>query len=126
MFSNMAAALLKHEQIHTTLAKAKELRPVIEKLITLGKKGSLHDRRRAISKLSPDAKVDKLFEELAKRYSTRNGGYTRIIKAGSRYGDCAPMAYIELVDRNEEAKGIDSGPIESKKDLDKKESDKED
>ena len=125
MFANMASSLIKHEQIHTTLAKAKELRPIIEKLITLGKKGSLHDRRRAISKLSPDGKVEKLFGEFAERYSSRNGGYTRIIKAGNRYGDCAPMAYIELVDRNEEAKGADSGPIQVKSDAKKEEAGKE-
>jgi len=125
MFANMASSLIKHEQIHTTLAKAKELRPIIEKLITLGKKGSLHDRRRAISKLSPDGKVEKLFGEIAERYSSRNGGYTRIIKAGNRYGDCAPMAYIELVDRNEEAKGADSGPIQVKSDAKKEEAGKE-
>ena len=125
MFANMASSLIKHEQIHTTLAKAKELRPIIEKLITLGKKGSLHDRRRAISKLSPDGKVEKLFGEIAERYSSRNGGYTRIIKAGNRYGDSAPMAYIELVDRNEEAKGADSGPVQVKSDAKKEEAGKE-
>ena len=114
MLANMATSLIKHEQIHTTLAKAKELRPVMEKLITLGKKGSLHNRRQAISKLTPDANIKKLFGEIAERYSSRNGGYTRIIKAGNRYGDCAPMAYIELVDRNEGAKGQDSGPIQEK------------
>ena len=111
MFANMSTALIKHEQIKTTLAKAKELRPIVEKLITLGKNGSLHARRNAISKLSPDAQVDKLFGEIAERYSNRQGGYTRIIKAGNRYGDNAPMAYIELVDRNIEAKGKDSGPV---------------
>lgn len=115
MFANMAASLIKHEQIHTTLAKAKELRPVVEKLITLGKKGTLHDRRQAIAKLSPDAKIDKLFGEIAERYSSRNGGYTRILKAGNRYGDNAPMAIIELIDRNVEAKGQDSGPVLAKK-----------
>jgi len=115
MFANMAASLLKHEQIRTTLAKAKELRPIVEKLITLGKKGTLHSRRQAMAKLSPDAKIDKLFGEIAERYSSRQGGYTRIIKAGNRYGDCAPMAFIELIDRNVEAKGLDSGPVEPKK-----------
>ena len=125
MLSNMASSLILEKKISTTLAKAKELRPIIEKLITLGKKGSLHDRRRAISKLSPDGKVEKLFGEIAERYSSRNGGYTRIIKAGNRYGDSAPMAYIELVDRNEEAKGADSGPIQVKSDAKKEEAGKE-
>jgi len=111
MFANMSSALIKHEQIRTTLAKAKELRPLVEKLITLGKKGNLHSRRFAIARLSPDAQIDKLFGEIAERYSNRNGGYTRIIKDGNRYGDNAPMAYIELVDRNIEAKGLDSGPV---------------
>ena len=103
---------IKHEQIRTTLAKAKELRPIVEKLITLGKKGSLHARRNAISRLAPDAYIDKLFGEVAKRYENRNGGYTRIIKDGNRYGDSAPMAYIELVDRDINAKGQDSGPVQ--------------
>ena len=112
MFANMSSALIKHEQIRTTLAKAKELRPIVEKLITLGKKGSLHARRNAISRLAPDAYIDKLFGEVAKRYENRNGGYTRIIKDGNRYGDSAPMAYIELVDRDFKAKGQDSGPVQ--------------
>lgn len=112
MFANMSSALIKHEQIRTTLAKAKELRPIVEKLITLGKKGSLHARRHAISRLAPDAYIDKLFGEVAKRYESRNGGYTRIIKDGNRYGDSAPMAYIELVDRDINAKGQDSGPVQ--------------
>ena len=112
MFANMSSALIKHEQIRTTLAKAKELRPIVEKLITLGKKGSLHARRNAISRLAPDAYIDKLFGEVAKRYENRNGGYTRIIKDGNRYGDSAPMAYIELVDRDINAKGQDSGPVQ--------------
>ena len=112
MFANMSSALIKHEQIRTTLAKAKELRPSVEKLITLGKKGSLHARRHAISRLAPDAYIDKLFGEMAKRYENRNGGYTRIIKDGNRYGDSAPMAYIELVDRDIKAKGQDSGPVQ--------------
>ena len=116
MFANMSTALIKHEQIRTTVAKAKELRQIVEKLITLGKKGSLHARRNAISRLSPDAQVDKLFGEIAERYADRSGGYTRIIKAGKRYGDNAPMAYIELVDRNIEAKGKDSGPVIEKED----------
>ena len=112
MFANMSSALIKHEQIRTTLAKAKELRPIVEKLITLGKKGNLHARRHAISRLAPDAYIDKLFGEVAKRYENRNGGYTRIIKDGNRYGDSAPMAYIELVDRDINAKGQDSGPVQ--------------
>ena len=112
MFANMSSALIKHEQIRTTLAKAKELRPIVEKLITLGKKGSLHARRHAISRLAPDAYIDKLFGEVAKRYENRNGGYTRIIKDGNRYGDSAPMAYLELVDRDIKAKGQDSGPVQ--------------
>ena len=111
MFANMSAALIKHEQIRTTIAKAKELRPIVEKLITLGKKGSLHARRFAIARLAPDAHIEKLFGEIAKRYEARNGGYTRIIKDSNRYGDSAPMAYIELVDRNISARGLDSGPI---------------
>ena len=124
MFANMSAALIKHEQIRTTLAKAKELRPIVEKLITLGKKGSLHDRRFAISRLAPDAHIEKLFGEIAKRYENRNGGYTRIIKDGNRYGDSAPMAYIELVDRNISAKGLDSGPILEVNEEESKEQDK--
>ncbi len=124
MFANMSAALIKHEQIRTTLAKAKELRPIVEKLITLGKKGSLHARRFAISRLAPDAYIEKLFGEIAKRYENRNGGYTRIIKDGNRYGDSAPMAYIELVDRNISAKGLDSGPILEVNEEESKEQDK--
>jgi large subunit ribosomal protein L17 len=111
MFSNMAAALLKHEQIKTTLPKAKELRSVVDKLITLGKKGRLHDRRRAFAFLRDDATTAKLFETLGPRYKDRNGGYTRVLKAGHRYGDAAPMAIIELVERDEDAKGKDSGPV---------------
>jgi len=111
MFSNMAAALIKHEQIKTTLPKAKELRPIVEKLITLGKKGSLHDRRRAYAFLRDDATTAKLFETLGPRYKERNGGYTRVLKAGFRYGDAAPMAVIELVERDVDAKGQDSGPV---------------
>ena len=110
MFANLAAALIKHEQIETTLAKAKALRPVVEKLITLGKRGGLHARRRAISRLGDVAMVDKLFATLGPRYSARAGGYTRIVRAGHRYGDAAPMAFIEFVDRDPEAKGLDSGP----------------
>ena len=114
MFRNMAAALVKHEQITTTLPKAKELRPVVERLITLGKRGpeDLHARRQAIRRLGGDAKLaDKLFTTLAERYGERNGGYTRVLRAGFRYGDSAPMAIIELVDRDPEAKGLDSGPV---------------
>lgn len=111
MFSNMAAALIKHEQIKTTLPKAKDLRPIVEKLITLGKRGRLHDRRRAFAMLRDDATTAKLFDTLAERYADRSGGYTRVLKAGYRYGDTAPMAVIELVERDEDAKGLDSGPL---------------
>ncbi|MBF0391609.1 MAG: 50S ribosomal protein L17 [Alphaproteobacteria bacterium] len=110
MFSNMAAALIKHEQIKTTLPKAKDLRPIAERLITLGKRGDLHARRRAYAMLRCDATVAKLFGVIAERYKTRSGGYTRVLKAGFRYGDAAPMAVIELVDRDPAAKGLDSGP----------------
>lgn len=110
MFANMAAALIKHEQIETTLPKAKALRPVVEKLITLGKRGGLHARRRAISRIGDVAMVDKLFATLGPRYSSRNGGYTRIVRAGYRYGDAAPMAFIEFINRDVDAKGLDSGP----------------
>jgi large subunit ribosomal protein L17 len=112
MFSNMAVALIKHEQIKTTLPKAKELKPIVDKLITLGKKGKLHDRRRAFAMLRDDATTAKLFETLGPRYEERSGGYTRVLKAGFRYGDSAPMAVIELVDRDPEAKGQDSGPTQ--------------
>ena len=112
MFANMAAALIKHEQIKTTLPKAKDLRPIAEKLITLGKTGSLHARRQAFAQLRDNDMVSKLFDVLADRYKDRNGGYTRVLKAGNRYGDCAPMAIIELVDRDLEAKGQDSGPVQ--------------
>lgn len=112
MLRNMAHALLKHEQITTTLPKAKELRPVAEKLITLGKKGGLANRRRAISELRDDVIVGKLFGTLADRYKARQGGYTRVLKAGMRYGDAADMAIIELVDRDPDAKGLDSGPVQ--------------
>jgi large subunit ribosomal protein L17 len=111
MFANMAAALIKHEQIKTTLPKAKELKPYVEKLITLGKRGDLHARRQAISVLRDKTQVRKLFETLGPRYADRQGGYTRVLKAGFRYGDAAPMAVIELVDRDPEAKGQDSGPV---------------
>ena len=111
MFSNMAMALLKHEQIGTTLPKARELRPIVDRLITLGKRGGLHARRQALARLGGDARlVDKLFTTLSERYADRRGGYTRVMKAGFRYGDSAPMAVIELVDRDESAKGQDSGP----------------
>ena len=105
LFKNMAQALLKHEQIVTTLSKAKELKRVVEKLITLGKKGNLHSRRLAFNQIRDKDMVSKLFDSLAKRYSDRKGGYTRVLKAGFRYGDSAPMAVIELVDRDENAKG---------------------
>jgi large subunit ribosomal protein L17 len=114
MFRNMAHALLKHEQITTTLPKAKELRPVAEKLITLGKRGGLHARRLAYAQLRDDVVVAKLFTTLAERYKGRNGGYTRVLKAGVRYGDAASMAVIELVDRDLTAKGKDSGPVADK------------
>jgi large subunit ribosomal protein L17 len=110
MFRNMAHALIKHEQITTTLPKAKELRPVAEKLITLGKRGGLHARRQASAQLRDDKIVAKLFDTLAERYKDRKGGYTRVLKAGIRYGDAAQMAVIELVDRDPSAKGQDSGP----------------
>ena len=115
MFANMCASLIKHEQIMTTLPKAKELRPVVEKLVTLGKKGDLHARRQAISEIRDVAMVKKLFEVLAPRYKERHGGYTRIMKAGFRYGDNAPRAVIEFVDRDVAAKGLDSGPVEEKR-----------
>ncbi len=111
MFQNMAAALIKHEQIVTTLPKAKELRPIVEKLITLGKRGDLHARRQAQSRLQDKDMVSKLFDILGSRYQDRNGGYTRVMKAGFRYGDSAPMAVIEFVDRDPDAKGKDSGPV---------------
>ncbi len=113
MFRNMAVALIKHEQITTTLPKAKELRPIVDKLVTLGKRGNLHARRQAISALGGDAEIaDKLFTTLADRYSDRPGGYSRVLRAGFRYGDSAPMAIIELVDRDTDAKGLDSGPVD--------------
>ncbi len=110
MFANMAVALIKHEQIKTTLPKAKDLRGVVDHLITLGKRGDLHARRQALSVLRDSTIAAKLFEELAARYKDRPGGYTRVIKAGFRYGDTAPMAVIELVERDPDAKGQDSGP----------------
>ncbi|MGP9821978.1 50S ribosomal protein L17 [Salinarimonas sp. NSM] len=110
MFKNLAQALIKHEQIVTTLPKAKDLRPVVEKLITLGKRGDLHARRQAIARIQDETLVKKLFDVLGPRYKDRQGGYTRVLKAGFRYGDNAPMAVIELVDRDPDAKGQDSGP----------------
>jgi len=110
MFANLAAALIKHEQISTTLPKAKDLRPIVEKLVTLAKKGGLHARRQAISQIGDEEQVGKLFGVLADRYRARNGGYTRVLKAGFRHGDSAPMAVIEFVDRNPDEKGKDSGP----------------
>ncbi|HYZ62474.1 MAG TPA: 50S ribosomal protein L17 [Acetobacteraceae bacterium] len=110
MFRNMAHALLKHEQITTTLPKAKELRPVAERLITLGKRGGLHARRQALAQLQDEQLVAKLFGPLADRYRARPGGYCRVLRAGVRYGDAASMAVIELVDRDPAAKGLDSGP----------------
>ena len=117
MFRNMAAALIKHEQIRTTLAKAKELRPIVDRLITLGKRGEadLHARRQAIRRLGGDAALaDKLFTAFAERYRDRPGGYTRVVRAGFRYGDSAPMAFLELVDRDVDAKGLDSGPSQER------------
>ena len=115
MFANMCAALIKHEQITTTLPKAKELRPVVEKLVTLGKRGDLHARRQAVAQIRDVAMVKKLFDVLGPRYKERKGGYTRVLKAGFRYGDNAPVAVIEFVDRDESAKGLDSGPMREKK-----------
>jgi len=115
MFANMAAALIKHEQIVTTLPKAKDLRPIVEKLVTLGKRGDLHARRQAIAAIRDVAMVKKLFEVIGPRYKARSGGYTRVLKAGFRYGDSAPVAVIEFVERDVEAKGKDSGPVREKK-----------
>ena len=115
MFANMAAALIKHEQVVTTLPKAKELRPIVEKLVTLAKKGGLAARRQAISEMRDVAMVRKLFDVIGPRYKERKGGYTRVIKAGFRYGDSAAQAVIEFVDRDLEAKGKDSGPVQEKK-----------
>ena len=110
MFRNMATSLLKHEQITTTLPKAKELRPYVERIITLGKRGGLHARRQALAQIRDEKVVDKLFTTIAERYKARQGGYTRVLKAGMRYGDAADMAVIELVERDVSAKGLDSGP----------------
>jgi large subunit ribosomal protein L17 len=111
MFANMSASLIKHEQIVTTLPKAKELRPIVEKLVTLAKRGGLHARRQAIAQVRDVTQVGKLFAALGPRYKDRSGGYTRVIKAGYRHGDHAPMAVIEFVDRDVAAKGLDSGPV---------------
>ena len=116
MFANMAQALIKHEQIVTTLPKAKDLRPIVEKLVTLGKRGDLHARRQAISRLRDPKLVGKLFDVLGPRFKDRNGGYTRVLKAGFRFGDNAPMAVIEFVDRDPDAKGQDSGPVDQASD----------
>lgn len=112
MFANLANALIKHEQISTTLPKAKDLRPIVEKLITLGKRGGLHARRQLIAATRDPEMADKLMTTLAERYKSRPGGYTRVLKAGFRYGDMAPMAIVELVDRDESARGKNSGPVE--------------
>src|SRR4029077_12597451 len=113
LWANMTAALIKHEQIMTTLPKAKDLRPIVEKLVTLGKRGDLHARRQAIAEMRDIAMVRKLFDVLGPRYKDRNGGYTRVLKAGFRYGDSAPVAVIEFVDRDVDAKGQDSGPVQA-------------
>src|ERR1044071_8290728 len=115
MFGNMCAALIKHEQITTTLPKAKDLRPVVEKLVTLAKKGGLAARRQAIAEMRDVAQVKKLFDVIGPRYKERQGGYTRVLKAGFRYGDSSPQAVIEFVDRDVEARGKDSGPVQEKK-----------
>lgn len=122
MFANMSAALIKHEQIVTTLPKAKELRPIVEKLITLGKRGDLHARRQAIAQMKDETQVRKLFDVLGARYKDRQGGYIRILKAGYRYGDNAAVAVIELVDRDVDAKGLDSGPVQERAAEDENES----
>ena len=115
LLMNLSNALIKHEQITTTLPKAKELRPFVEKIITLGKKGDLESRRKAISILQNEKNAKKIFDIFSERYKERSGGYTRIVKTGNRFGDNAPTAIIELIDRDEEAKGIDSGPVIEKK-----------
>ena len=114
MFENMAASLIKHEQIITTLPKAKDLRPVVEKLVTLAKRGDLHARRQALAELRDPPMVKKLFEVLGPRYASRNGGYTRVLKAGYRHGDSAPVGVIEFVDRDVDARGKDSGPVQER------------
>ncbi len=115
LLKNLSQALIKHEQIITTLVKAKTLKPHFDKLVTIGKKGDLHSKRQAISKIGDLKLVNKLFDTLAKRYENRNGGYSRVLKAGFRYGDSAPMAVIELVDKDENARGQDSGPVQELK-----------
>jgi large subunit ribosomal protein L17 len=114
LFQHLASALIKHEQVITTLPKAKDLRPIVEKLVTLAKKGDLHARRQAVAELRDPPMVKKLFDVLGPRYKDRNGGYTRVLKAGFRYGDMAAMAIIEFVDRDVSAKGLDSGPVQAK------------
>jgi len=114
MLANLAVSLIKHEQIMTTLPKAKDLRPIVEKLVTLGKRGGLHARRQAIAQMRDIATVKKLFDVIGPRYKERKGGYTRVIKAGFRYGDSAPIAVIEFVDRDVAAKGLDSGPVQGR------------
>ena len=123
LLNNMTLSLIKHEQINTTLAKAKNLRPFAEKIITLAKKGSLASRKKAFSILKNKKIIEKLFTNIVKRYETRKGGYTRILKNGFRYGDMAPLAVIELVDRDEKVKGLDSGPVQKKKHDDETKSD---
>ena len=118
MFRNMAASLIKHEQITTTLPKAKELRPYVEKLVTLAKKGGLSNRRLVEARLQDDEQLQKLFDEIAPRYASRQGGYTRVLKAGFRASDQAPMAVIEFIDRDTSAKGQDSGPVENNMEAD--------
>jgi large subunit ribosomal protein L17 len=122
MFANMTAALIKHEQIRTTLPKAKELRPIVEKLVTLSRRGGadLHARRQAIARIKDEVQVRKLFDVIGPRYAERPGGYTRVLKAGFRFGDNAEMAFIEFVDRDESAKGLDSGPTEKDEDSESK------
>ena len=114
MFANLAVSLLEHEQIVTTLEKAKDLRPIVEKLVTLGKRGDLHARRQVIAQIGNEGVVKRLFETIAPRYATRNGGYLRIMKAGFRHGDNAPVGVIEFVDRDVDARGKDSGPVEAR------------
>src|SRR5687768_4858576 len=114
IFANLAVSLIEHEQIVTTLPKAKDLRPIVEKLVTLGKRGGLHARRQAVAEIRDVAMVKKLFEVIGPRYKDRNGGYTRVVKAGFRYGDNAARAVIEFVDRDVDAKGMDSGPVQEK------------
>ena len=121
LLMNLSNALIKHEQITTTLPKAKELRPFVEKIVTLGKKGDLGSRRKAIAILQDERMTTKIFDTFADRYKERKGGYTRIVKIGNRYGDNAPTAVIEFVDRDEEAKGQDSGPVIEKKETEEQE-----